>query len=116
VTPSPQPDTVADTAHRLAARAWALHNHLTYAGVSQEDQDLLFIEVSLTEAEALRLTAYRAGRLNAHFLYQKPGGSDVWDSREVRLTDGLPQGLPMPTRGEVWTSLYGVKLVWLGKK
>ena len=113
---TPQPDGQADLAHRLAARVWALHNQLTYAGVSQEDQDLLFVEITLDEAQAVRLTAYRIGHLDARFLYQDPGSRPGVDwEKEVHLTDGLPQELPMPTRGEVWTSLYGVKLVWLGK-
>jgi hypothetical protein len=110
-------DEEADLVHRLAARAWKLHTHLEYAGVPQEDQDLLFIEITAAEARSFLLIAHHVGHLDARFLFKDPNdrdGSGFDWHKTVHLTHSMPKGLSMPERGKVWTEMYGLKLVWIG--
>jgi hypothetical protein len=107
-----------EIANRLALRAWKLNDHLNRALVPQEDRELLFIEITREEANALLVARrdYAAPRFSIQFLHLSPEtdrNGFRWDQTLV-LNDPMPPVTLFPEKGKPWAVVYGIRLVWLG--
>jgi hypothetical protein len=99
---------------KLLVRAWNMGQYFRYANMPQEYRDALFMEITRAEANSLLRQNGIDPAYDVHFALSSP--DDPFADTQTRQLSGLlPEVDRWPVKGEVWVTLYGMRLVWLGK-